>query len=169
MGGGCSYVSHLRHFVHCLTAFCVCVCVHVCVCVRACDTMYSFTLCCLRSGRDYNQQAALYLPAVCVCWCCCRPVVGHSSYQSRSPALLAEKSSHDAALKKLPGSPFRAECADTLGWSVFVLAPLLVVVLTLKRCYTALNLPSWAEAAHPARPAEITLNRQNWGAAHYSD
>lgn len=69
---------------------------------------------------------------------------------------MAEKSSHDAVLKKLPGSLFSVECADTLEWSVFVLAPLLVVILTLKRCFRALNLPSWVEAARPARQAEIT-------------
>lgn len=99
---------------------------------------------------------------VSACCCCCCPVVGlwMQLLQSCFPALLAGKSSHDAVLKKLPGNPFSTECADTLGWSVFVLAPLLVVVLTLKRCFRALNLPSWAEAARPARQAEITWNRQ---------
>lgn len=117
--------------------------------------MYSFTLCRLRSGADYNQQAALSLSVVVAAavllWDC-----GRSSSQSCFLALLAEKSSHDAAQRKMPGSPFSAECADTLGWSVFVPAPLLVVVLTLKRCFRALNLPSWAEAARPARQDEIT-------------
>ena len=61
--------------LHVCVCACVCVfvCVHACVCVCVC-VVYSFTLCCLRSGRNYNQQAALSLPALCCCFC--RPVVG---------------------------------------------------------------------------------------------
>ena len=128
----------------CCSAMCVRVCACACARVSVCAYlwMYSYTLCCLRSRMDCNQEAALCLPAVCVCVCmcvccccicpCCGTHCGRGSYRSCSPALLAEKNSHDSALKKLPGSPFTAGCAETLGWSVFVLAPLLVVTLTLK-------------------------------------
>lgn len=132
--------------------------------MRTCVGMHSFTLCCPRLFITINRLLCLCLLSVVVVLV---RDSRHSSYRSCSPALLAEKSSHDAVLRKLPGSPFSSECADTLGWSVFVSAPPLVAVLTLKHRFRALNLPSWAEAAYPARQAERTSNRQSEGTEHY--
>ena len=119
---------------------CACVCMRVrtrvCMCVFVNVQLHSV----LSPFKDGLQSRGGFVSACCLCLCvccccicpCCGTHCGRGSYRSCSPALLAEKNSHDSALKKLPGSPFTAGCAETLGWSVFVLAPLLVVTLTLK-------------------------------------
>lgn len=146
MGGGLRLLLHVTSLTLCpLSAF-----VSVCVCVCA----VSLCAVSIRSVWDSSQQPALSVVVV---------LVGDYSHTSLTGHVLLlywlRRSSHHAVLKELPGSLFSSECADTLGWSVFVLAPLLVATLTLKHCFRALNLPSWAEAAYPARQIQITCDR----------
>lgn len=118
----------------CCSAMCVWVCACICGCtVTLCAVSVQGEIAIKRRLCVCLLSVSVYVCMCCCCHCpCCGTHCGCSSYRSCFPALLAKKSSHDAALKKLSGSPFTAGCADTLGWSVFVLAPLLVVALTLK-------------------------------------
>lgn len=134
-------VCHTSHTPSSVSQWCVWVC--------------SFTLCCHHAGNDYSQQAALCTPAGCCCCCSC----GRSSLQLCFRALLAEKIPRDAALKKLPGNPFSAECIDTPGWKVF----LVLALLLFWHCSTAsqhLTFPAGLTHRADSRQVQITWH---WG------